>query len=87
MNTIEELRKRVEVLEALLKEEKKFRDTMNKYLQWEKERNKIECSALRKSLCKYISLSRDYLKDAEEAREELLKLQTKYRDLQRKHEA
>jgi len=50
MNEIEILKNRIATLEKMLEEEKKFRTSMNKRLQWEQERNQIEANGLRKSL-------------------------------------
>ena len=50
MNEIEELKNRIATLEKMLEEEKKFRTSMNKRLQWEQERSQIEADGLRKSL-------------------------------------
>ena len=76
METVEKLKKHIEVLEQLLKGEKKFRDSINKILTWENQRNEIECDGLRRLVCKKMIQVRELSEDLEETQDELFNLRT-----------
>ncbi|KKN66605.1 hypothetical protein LCGC14_0469400 [marine sediment metagenome] len=85
MDTVEELKKHVEVLEKFLKEEKAWRNKMNKVLSWEKERNKVECDALRQLLTNKMTMVENLTGSLELIQNELLALQSSHGQLKEKY--